>query len=567
MAAGRRTGTWKVVTLAPEPAVPGVPGSLLDGLPDAVLVAGDDGRIRYANAAVTTLLGHAPDALRGRPLSALMPERFRSAHETGFARFLATGQGELLGATTRVAALAASGEEVAVDLTLSRLASAGAQDVGSGGVVVGVLRDASPAVLLERQLQVSRYLAATLRVTAALADAPDAEAAFAGLLPSLCEQLDWDAATLWQADGSGRLTCTGTWHASGRTDSALGAVSRSLTLVPGEGLPGRVWQRREATVAEDLWRDPRFLRGVAARADGVRTGVAFPVLRGDSVLAVCELFSYETRPVPAELLEVLAAAGRQIGEFLDRLRAEAQFRTLAETLQRSLLPAGLPTIPGVHLGARYQAGGEGVLAGGDTYDVLPLPDGRWLVLVADVCGRGAEAAVLTSLTRHTARAVAAAGGGPAQVLTAVNTALLQDRTPGPLRFVTACCLLLHPGPTGATARLSVAGHPLPMVRSADGSCREVGSPGRALGIVDDVHYAEVDVALARGDLLVLYTDGVTEARNRAGAQFGDVGLCSVLGSGADLSAPETAEAIQQAVARHRGRPQGGDDLAVLVLGC
>jgi sigma-B regulation protein RsbU (phosphoserine phosphatase) len=553
--------------VAPEPAARRVPGSLLDGLPDAVLVAGDDGRIRYANAAVTTLLGHAPEALRGRPLSTLMPERFRSAHEAGFARFLATGQGELLGATTRVAALAAGGVEVAVDLTLSRLAPGDADDVGSGGVVVGVLRDASPAVLLERQLQVSRYLAATLRVTEALAEAPDAEAAFAGLLPSLCEQLDWDAATLWQADDTGHLTCAGTWHAASRTDSALGAVSRSLTLAPGEGFPGRVWQRRAASVAEDLWRDPRFLRGDATQADGVRSGLAFPVLRGDTVLAVCELFSHEIRPVPAELLEVLAAAGRQIGEFLDRLRAEAQVRALADTLQRSLLPARLPAVPGVQLGSRYQAGGEGVLAGGDTYDVLPLPEGRWLVLVADVCGRGAEAAVLTSLTRHTARAVAAAGGGPAQVLIAVNAALLQDQAHGPLRFVTACCLLLQPGPAGATARLSVAGHPLPMVRSADGSCREVGSPGRALGIVDDVRYAEVDVALAPGDRLVLYTDGVTEAQDRAGVQFGEAGLCSVLTGAADLSAQETAEAVQQAVARHRGRPHGGDDLAVLVLGC
>jgi PAS domain S-box-containing protein len=544
-----------------------VPGSLLDGLPDAVLVAGADGRIRYANAAVTTLLGHAPDALRGRALSTLMPERFRSAHEAGFARFLATGQGELLGATTRVAALAAGGAEVAVDLTLSRLAPGGTEGVGSGGVVVGVLRDAGPAVLLERQLQVSRYLAATLRVTEALADAPDAEAAFAGLLPSLCEQLDWDAATLWQADSTGHLTCTGTWHAAGRTDSALSAVSLSLTLVPGEGFPGRVWQRREASVTGDLWRDPRFLRGAAARADGVRSGVAFPVLRGDTVLAVCELFSHESRPVPAELLEVLAAAGRQIGEFLERLRAEAQVRALADTLQRSLLPARLPAVPGVQLGSQYQAGGEGVLAGGDTYDVLPVPDGRWLVLVADVCGRGAEAAVLTSLTRHTARAVAAAGGGPAQVLTAVNAALLHDRAPGPLRFVTACCLLLQPGPAGATARLGVAGHPLPMVRSADGSCHEVGDPGRALGIVEDVHYPEVDVTLERGDLLVLYTDGVTEARDRAGAQFDEAGLRSVLSRAGDLSAQETAQAIQQAVARHRGRPHGGDDLAVLVLSC
>lgn len=558
--------------MTPETTLPGVTNGLLDGLPDAVVVAGDDGLIRYTNAAVTTLLGHDPGALLGRSLTVLMPERFRRAHDSGFNRFLSTGRGELIGATTRLAALTAAGEEIAVDLTLSRLARMspdGPADIGTSGVVVGVLRDAGTAVLLERQLQVSRYLAATLRVTAALAEAPDADAAFAGLLTSLCEQLDWDAAVLWQPEvGTGRLTCAGTWHAPGRPAAELSARSRALSFGPGEGLAGGVWQRREATVAVDLWRDPRFLRAAAAQADGVHSAVAFPVLRGDRVLAVCELFSREARSVSPELLEVLAAAGRQIGEFLERLRAELQFRTLAETLQRSLLPSRLPAVPGVQLGSRYQAGGEDVLAGGDTYDVLPLGEGRWMVLIADVCGLGAEAAAVTALTRHTARAAAASGAAPGQVLAAVNAALLQEETPGPLRFVTACCLLLQPGSGGARARLGVAGHPLPMLRTADGSCTEVGTPGRALGITADVAYAEVDVDLEPGAELVLYTDGVTEARDDAGVQFDESGLCAVLTGGAGRSAQATAEAIEQAVARHRGHRRGaGDDLAVLVLSC
>jgi PAS domain S-box-containing protein len=551
-----------------EAGLSGVGGGLLDGLPDAVIVAGDDGLVRYTNAAVSALLGHSPDALRGRPLTELMPERFRSAHDSGFARFLATGHGELIGATTRVAALTAAGAEVAVDLTLSRLTPTTGNG-GTSGVVVGVLRDAAPAVLLERQLQVSHHLAATLQVTTALADAPDADAAFAGLLPSLCEQLDWDAAVLWQPEaGTGRLTCAGTWHAPGRPAPALAARSRALSLGPGQGLPGGVWLHREATVAPDLWSDPHFLRAAAARADGIRTGLAFPVLGGGSVLAVCELFSRESRAVPPELLAVLAGAGRQIGQFLDRLRAEAQFRALAETLQRSLLPARLPAVPGVQLGSRYRAGGEGVLAGGDTYDVLPLADGRWMVLIADVCGLGAEAAAVTALTRHTARAVAVTGGTPGQVLAAVNAALIQEDTPGPLRFVTACCLLLGPGTAGADVRLSVAGHPLPMLRAADGSCTEVGTPGRALGITAEVTHPEVEVRLGPGSTLVLYTDGVTEARDAAGVQFDETGLCAALTGAAGLSAQATADAIEEAVTRHHGhRRGGGDDLAVLVLAC
>ena len=254
-------------------------------------------------------------------------------------------------------------------------------------------------------MEVSRYLDATLRVTAALTEAADADVAFERLLPTLCAELDWDAATLWQPDACGaRLRNAGTWMPPGRTAALLAADATERTFVRGEGLPGQVWRSRGPVVVEDLWNDPRFLRPEAARGDGLRTAVAFPVLRGDTLLGVCELYSRERRPVPPELLDVLASAGRQIGQFLARLRAESELRELADTLQRSLLPSHLPDIPGVELAARYRAGADGVFVGGDTYDVLPLPDGRWMVLIADVCGTGAEAAAITSLTRHTARA-------------------------------------------------------------------------------------------------------------------------------------------------------------------
>ena len=184
--------------------------ALLEALPDTVVVADADGRVEYVNPAVAGLLGHTPADLVGRSLTVLMPERFRRAHEAGFARFRRTGTGELLGATTQVPALHADGHEVTIDLTLARLDPGPGPRPDGDAAVVAVLRDASTTVLLERQLAVSRYLTATLRVTAALTEAVDSDVAFEQLLPSLCSELDWDAAQLWQPEKAGtRLAHTG----------------------------------------------------------------------------------------------------------------------------------------------------------------------------------------------------------------------------------------------------------------------------------------------------------------------------------------------------------------------
>jgi phosphoserine phosphatase RsbU/P len=536
--------------------------ALLEALPDAVVVADRGGRIAYANPAIAVLLGHDPEELLGRPLQVLMPHRFREAHGEGFSRFRATGQGALVGSTTRVPALHAAGHEVAIDLTLARLVPAGLDD---DALVVAVLRDASSTVLLERQLAVGRYLAATLRVTAALSEASDAEVALEGLLPTLCEHLDWDAASLWQPEG-GRLVHAGTWTSPGETVAAMSAAMRVRTFARGAGLPGTAWQQRRPVVMPDLWAEDRFLRAAAARQDGLRTGVAFPVLHGGTTLAIVELFSRERRPVPDELVEVLAGTGRQIGQYLGRLRAESEVRALADTLQRSLLPSRLPDIPGLGIAAGYRAGGELSVVGGDTYDVMPLPDGRWMLLVADVCGTGAEAAAVTSLTRHTARAAAAADAdGPADVLCAVNTAVLNEQASGPLRFVTAVCAILEPGTGGHLLRLAVAGHPLPLLRPGSGTPRTVGVAGRPLGIDSDCRFEESRVPLGPGATVVLYTDGATEARDDRGDQLGDEGLLRLL----EL-APRDAEGVVAEVtagveAQLRGSRHRADDLVVLAL--
>jgi serine phosphatase RsbU (regulator of sigma subunit) len=174
---------------------------------------------------------------------------------------------------------------------------------------------------------------------------------------------------------------------------------------------------------------------------------------------------------------------------------------------------------------------------------------------------------MTALTRHTARAASSAGS-PAEVLAAVNAALLHEQGSGPLRFVTACCLVLELGPKCATAQVALAGHPPPLRRGADGTVVEVGTAGRPLGIDPDVVYREVTVDLPPGTTLVLYTDGVTEARDDTGAQFGEAGLIAVLEQTAGLPPTATVEAVSAAVEQQlAGSRYGADDQAVLALAC
>jgi serine phosphatase RsbU (regulator of sigma subunit) len=188
-----------------------------------------------------------------------------------------------------------------------------------------------------------------------------------------------------------------------------------------------------------------------------------------------------------------------------------------------------------------------------------------MVLIADVCGTGAEAAAVTALTRHTARAAAANSGDPADVLAAVHAALLHEQAGGPLRFVTACCLVLEPADGAVRARLSIAGHPRPLLRR-DGGWEEVGVVGRPLGVGEDTRFQAVTLALPPGAGLVLYTDGVTEARDDAGVQLGEDGLIALLDRPGVDGAEGVVERIATTVAeRLRHSRFEADDLAVLAL--
>jgi len=202
-----------------------------------------------------------------------------------------------------------------------------------------------------------------------------------------------------------------------------------------------------------------------------------------------------------------------LGTILGRLvvsreRARAQSEQTASALRLSLLPGALPSIPRCEVAARFLPATEGEVVGGDFYDVFAVGDGHWAVVVGDVCGKGPQAAALTAMARWTLRSLAEAPVTPADALRFLNRSMLNLDLDG--RFITIAYLLVTPGEQGAHAVLACAGHPPGILLSADGDPAPLPAHGALLGIWPEIALESVEVDLAPGDSIVLYTDGVSD---------------------------------------------------------
>ena len=251
----------------------------------------------------------------------------------------------------------------------------------------------------------------------------------------------------------------------------------------------------------------------------------------------------------------------RVGLAVNNARLYDVQRHIAATLQRSILPPSLPEIPGVEAAARFSPMGDGLEVGGDFYDLFPVGD-AWVAVMGDVCGKGVEAAALTSLARHGIRAISRGGPPPSAVLRELNEVIVQDRGIDS-RFSTVAYVRLVMGAGAILATVASAGHPLPLVVRARGAVETLGEPGMLLGPFAEIRVTDRSGELRPGDALVLFTDGVTEAR-RGGEMFGEARLRELLSRRAGRSAEEIAEALESAVVAFHGGPLD-DDLAVMVL--
>ena len=242
---------------------------------------------------------------------------------------------------------------------------------------------------------------------------------------------------------------------------------------------------------------------------------------------------------------------------LSRLYDEQRHRS--ETLQRSLLPAGLDTPPNVTAAARYWPAGGGVEIGGDFYDLFPLGGDRWAIAIGDVCGHGIEAAALTGVTRHTIRAAARHLRSPAEVLRWTHDAI---RSYSGETYCTVCFAFLTVEPNGGfRLDLSLGGHPGPVLYKADGSVRVLEARGTLLGLFEPT-LATATYHLSPGDVLVLYTDGITDAPRGQAMSIDE--LQDIVGDYGDGSPERIADGIRDVLEARRGSA-AGDDAALLIL--
>jgi sigma-B regulation protein RsbU (phosphoserine phosphatase) len=211
-----------------------------------------------------------------------------------------------------------------------------------------------------------------------------------------------------------------------------------------------------------------------------------------------------------EELAIIEDVARRAALAIDNARIHAERRRVAEALQRSLLPPALPQVKGIDFGAEYVPTGEGVDVGGDFYDVVGLDDGRWLVVVGDVSGKGVHAATVTGLVREVTRTLVRDGRPLPEALARLNETLVER---GGGRFCTLVLAAVTPRASGALdVSLYLAGHDRPVLLRADGTTSLVGECGTALGLLQTVSTPVTKLSLAAGDTLVFYTDGVTERR-------------------------------------------------------
>lgn len=328
---------------------------------------------------------------------------------------------------------------------------------------------------------------------------------------------------------------------------------------------------------------PVLATGVAELGPGA---LVLPMRARRRVLGALTLVNDGGRRFTDDDVELARELAARAAVAIDTARLFAERTEIARRLQDSLLPPTLPVIPGVELGARYRAAGEGLDVGGDFYDAFPVTPDRWMLAVGDVRGQGVDAAVITGLARHTIRSAAVAGGSPCEVLHHLNDILVRhhaereaagaadDWELAEPRFLTV--LLASVTPTGAGDHIGAdvvgadvvvctAGHPLPLIRRADGTVAPAGAPGGLVGVMPEIELTTQAVALGPGDAMVAFTDGVIE-RHEGGRFVGEAGIARALASPAAEGEDAAGLArLVEATAVGFAANQPEDDMAVLVL--
>ena len=421
-------------------------------------------------------------------------------------------------------------------------------------------RDAERREALEAEQHASRTLRSLYEISRTFAQSLSLETTLAAIVRSMAELLALDAVAIRMPDERRENLVTQALHVSDeRMEEALRAI-----MVRPQPFSQRL--RRLFAGGRPLLLTPagaRVLGGsyglLVPFLEKGSTSAILPVSTQNEVLGTMTLVSLDpARPLRSDDIDLALSISGQAALALENARLYQQQKRFADTMQRSLLPRARPKLAGIEVGDVYESSAR-VDVGGDVYDFLVLEDGRLAVVLGDVTGHGIDATADMAMAKFVFRSLAREHPEPGDFLAAANEVVIGEVAMS--KFITMLYVTVDPA-KGELA-CACAGHPWPRIVSAEGGVHSVQARGLALGVVPGQTYSELREQLPGGAAIVLYTDGVIEAR-RDGELYGDDRLDAVLAANASLSPEELAKAVV-ADCRDFAGGELTDDCAVVVI--
>lgn len=377
------------------------------------------------------------------------------------------------------------------------------------------------------------------------------------ILDSLLKVVKFDAVAIFLIDESRQEI----EHIKARGFDPL--LEPDLQLKIGEGVAGWAAKSKESLIVPNVKDDPRYIE---ARVE-TKSGMAVPIVSQNRTIGVFSLESDELNAYDhgdLELLEAFASLAaisieraRQHEEILEKRRLEEEL-LIAKRIQQSFLPQKKPQLPGFDISGINIPSEE---VGGDYYDFIPILESQVGIVIADVSGKGIPAALIMASVRAGLIAEIRNNYAIRSIMGKVNNLLFESTASD--TYVTAVYGVLDP--KNRIFTFSNAGHNAPILRRADGEMKYLTEGGMALGMFENSKYEERPLGITPGEIIVFYTDGVTEARNESQEEFGTRRLKQVISDSHDLSAGQIQENIHRAVKEFTGISHQEDDLTMIVV--
>ena len=422
-----------------------------------------------------------------------------------------------------------------------------------------IANQAAAAITNARALEQQRTRAQQMELVSEVARSTATLFSLQTLLPRLVESIQrafgYYFAGIFLVDELSQIVCMAASHAQ--------VVGKRRQL--GVGLVGTCIAQAQAVIVDDTAQDKRFL--FDALMPNTRSEAVLPLVIGERVIGALDLESDTLCAFSGDQAQFLNVLAQQVAiaiedarlyqQSMERQQLEHEL-TVAREIQTSFLPKVVPVVSGWSVAGGWEAAHQ---VGGDFYDYIPLASGEWGVVIADVADKGVPAALFMVMSRTLMRATAFSGRTPADALARVNQ-LIQSDSASDL-FVTMLYAVWNPM-TG-TLTLANAGHNPPILCRACGEVSVLRSKGIALGIVDKVVIEPLFLTLEPGDALLLYTDGLIDALNADGGEYGLTRLQDTFREASHLDAKGIVAALQQAIDGFTGDEPAFDDQTLVVI--